>query len=228
MFQPFGELPNLARIRKPFQATTMRVPIMAIAYGILVNSDLVKPQDEPKRWADLADPKWKGKILADDVRALGGGSAFFFVMQNTYGRGFHEKLAANDLNWTRNLQDAMLRIGRGEYPIWVPQAINNFPPLKGLPVRFVIPEDGYFYVSYEVAMLKNAPHPNAARLMMDFFLSDESQLIHANAGNITVAQDFTEKPSDPDLAHLVAGKLLGTTEYSQQDAMLELAQQIYK
>ena len=50
--------------------------------------------DEPKSWKDLLDPKWKGKILADDMRALGGGAVFFMVGQQKFGNEFHEKLAA--------------------------------------------------------------------------------------------------------------------------------------
>ena len=49
--------------------------------------------------------------------------------------------------------------------------------LKGLPVKVVIPEEG----EMDFAVLKNSPHPNAARLFIQHFLSVESQLIYANA-----------------------------------------------
>ena len=71
-----------------------RVPIYVIHYGILVNTEMVKPAEEPKGWPDLLDPRWKGKILSDDMRALGGGAVFFMVTVQKFGKEFQERLAA--------------------------------------------------------------------------------------------------------------------------------------
>src|ERR1700759_5390448 len=64
VFDPFGQLPSLSRLKQDCLADEIRLPSFAIAYGILANSRLVRPEDEPKSWTDLTDPKWKGKILA--------------------------------------------------------------------------------------------------------------------------------------------------------------------
>src|SRR3712207_7469476 len=53
---------------------------------------LFRSADEPKAWKDLLDPKWTGKILADDMRPLGGGHTMFAVLTKTYGVDFQEKL----------------------------------------------------------------------------------------------------------------------------------------
>ena len=45
-----------------------------LPYGILINTDLVKPADEPKSWQDLLDPKWKGKIVMFDPTISGNTS----------------------------------------------------------------------------------------------------------------------------------------------------------
>src|SRR5436853_1343067 len=65
-FQPHGALPNAKRPVAPFATDDTRVPIYVIPYGILINTDLVKPGEEPKTWKDLLNPKWKGNLLADD------------------------------------------------------------------------------------------------------------------------------------------------------------------
>jgi iron(III) transport system substrate-binding protein len=226
-FQPHGPLPSLGNLIPPFKADEMRVPIFILAYGILVNTDLVKPADEPKSWRDLADPKWKGKILSDEVRALGGGSVFFFVTEHAFGDDFHRKLAQQQIQFSRDLRLSERRVARGEFSIWIPQVLSDVPQLKGLPVKLIIPEEGCTYVTYELALLKNAPHPNAARLLMEFFLEPEAQLIYANGGNgVTVKGIAEQVPAD--IRPLAAPKLLGSTNADEQDAMLKLANDIYK
>ena len=226
-FQPHGPLPSLGNIIPPFKADAVRVPIFILAYGILVNTDLVKPGDEPKSWRDLTDPKWKGKILSDDVRALGGGSVFFFVTEHAFGDDFHRKLAQQQIQFSRDLRLSERRVARGEFSIWIPQVLSNMPELKGLPVKLVIPAEGCSYVTFELAMLKNAPHPNAARLLMEFFLEREAQLIYANGGNGVTVKGMAEQ-APAEIRPLAAPKLLGTTNADEQDAMLKLANDIYK
>jgi iron(III) transport system substrate-binding protein len=226
-FQPYGSLPNLPLLRAPFKAEGTRVPVFATAYGILINTNLVAPAEEPKSWADLTDPKWKGKILSDDVRALGGGSVMFFVLYDKLGREFHEKLAANQPIWSRDQRTSERRVARGEYPIWIPMTTNSYAALKGLPVKLITPKEGYTYITYEVALMKNAPHPNAARLLMNYFLSDEAQLIHDSQG-LTMVTKVAAPPTTLEANAIRNGHLLGTTDASRQDEMLKLAKEIYK
>ena len=54
--------------------------------------------------------------------------------------------------------------------------------LKGLPVKAINPVEGAPYVRFDGALFKGAPHPNAGRLLLDFFLSDEGQLAYGNLG----------------------------------------------
>ena len=84
---PLPTTPARASVKKEFHLQVPMAAVMSIPYGILVNTNVVKPADEPKTWADLADPKWKGKILADDTRAAGGGYLWYFVTYNRARRG---------------------------------------------------------------------------------------------------------------------------------------------
>ena len=142
VFEPFGPLPSLGRLKSEFHADEIRLPVFAIVYGILANTRLVKPADEPNSWLDLADPRWKGKILADDLRTLGGGGVLFFVLQEQFGRGFQEKLAAQDLKFSREIPANERRVARGEYPLYLPVSLTSVPELKGLPVKFIAPKEG--------------------------------------------------------------------------------------
>ena len=226
-FQPHGSLPSGARVVAPFTLDDVRIPIYVITYGILVNTDMVKPADEPKTWQDLVNPKWKGKLLADDMRALGGGAVFFFVTAEKYGKEFHEKLAQQQPHMNRELRGNYPRVARGEYPVYFPFTLPDLLELKGLPVKTIVPPDGVPYVRFDGAIFKGAPHPNAGRLFMDFLMSEEGQLLYANLGFLPVIGGLESKVS-AEVRPLTQVKLLGTTDAKRQEDMLKLAKAIYK
>ncbi len=225
-FQPYGEIPNAKDLVAPYIADGTRLSSNALSYGILVNNNLVKPGDEPKSWRDLLDPKWQNKILTDDMRALGGGSILFFALTDKLGADFHRDFAKQKPAFVRDIRNAERRVTRGEYPLLVPEVLPYHVALKGLPVRFVEPEEGCPYVRFDLTLLKGAPHPNAARLLMNFYLSDEAQQIFAYGGYTTV----NGKPVPADVTGLKApcSKLLGTSSADRQDEMLRLAREIYQ
>ncbi|MGA2552313.1 MAG: extracellular solute-binding protein [Burkholderiaceae bacterium] len=225
-FDAIGPVPNRAHLISAFPATNTLLPVHVQTYGILVNSRLVKPGDEPKSWKDLTDARYKHKILSDDVRALGGGSVFFFVTEEKFGPSFHAALAQNEPVFSREIVNDEMRVARGEYAIYIPELTNYAILMKDLPVRFYVPTEGAPYVQFDMALLKNAPHPNAARLFINFCLEPEAQLILANGGLMPVVQGVADK-ANPEVRAYVNVKLLGTTDAKRQDDMLALAKTIY-
>ncbi len=226
VFDPFGPLPSLGHLKPEFRADEIRLPAFAIAYGILANTRLVKPEDEPKSWMDLTDPRWKGKILADDLRALGGGGVLFYVLEEHLGQEFHEKLAKQDLKFSREIPANERRVARGEYPLYIPVSLTSISELKGLPVKYLVPSEGLPYVGYDFALLKHAPHPNAARLLMEYCIGERMQQIYADLGLLPTITGVVSK-LDPEIAKLEQSKLLGTTDAAKMDKTLALAKQIY-
>jgi ABC-type Fe3+ transport system substrate-binding protein len=224
--EPIGRVPNSANLRAELPATEMYIPAWIQAYGILINTKLVQPEDEPKAWTDLLDPKWKGKILSDDTRPIGGGQTMFFVMQKTYGTPFNEKLAAQDLVFSRDLRNDARRVARGEYPIYIPQMFAMASDIKGLPVKALVMKEGVPYVPINFARLRNSPHPNAALLFVNHFLEIDSQVQYANSWMTTVVKGVAEK-ANPDAKAFVEPVLLGKVLREERESMMALAKKIY-
>lgn len=225
-----GDLPNAKNVSQTLQnlITDQYVPTHAGFYGIMINTNEVKPEDEPKSWNDLLDPKWKGRILSDDMRAQGGGLNMFAALYNKYGREFHETFATQELTFSRDIGNDERRVARGEYPLRIPQFYGSFGQLEGLPVKFIMPEEGAPYTQGLMVMLEGAPHPNAARLFINHYLSERVQLMFAQNGVRPVMDGLGDKV-DTERGKLAANvTLLGTALPDQMDQLLEMSNEIYK
>lgn len=226
-FQSFGTMPAVATLLPDFKSDGTLLPVSIQGYGIMVNTRTVKPEDEPKSWSDLLDPKWKGKILSADQRVLGDGGVFFYVMYEKFGREFHEKLAGQQMTMSRELRENERRVARGEFPLYIPLGFPNMTPLKGLPIKAIIPKEGIPYIVYVMAMLKDAAHPNAARLLMNYFIEKESAMIYAKGG-FRVPVSVPVEQLDAYAQSVTNAKLLGTTDVKKINGVLDIAKEIYK
>ena len=147
----------------------------------VVNTKLVKPDDEPRTWQDLLQPRWKGQILMDDPSVTGGGNIWtgLSLEYKIFDMAYLEKLARQDVVLTRNYTEAFTMIGTGERAMALAQPLHqtfvSFV-VKGAPLKAVDIKDGGVTSAYVVNMPKKPAHLNAARLFANWLLTEEGQI----------------------------------------------------
>jgi iron(III) transport system substrate-binding protein len=215
--------------RTSLKSQVQFVPQITITYGLMVNQTQVKPEDEPRGFFDLLDPKWKGRILIDDPRTNGPGH-IYFIGTRVWGEpkhtDFHKRMAAQNPAFVIGTQEAARKIVRGEYPVLVAFTLPDITPLAGLPVKAIAPVEGSPFVLYGCSIVAGAPHPNAAMLFTHYNSSDEALVEYTKAGFGCGVQAVIER-TPAQLRPLVDVKLLGTTDPKGQDEALKAAKAIY-
>jgi len=225
--QKHEPLPNTARLIPLLKDDGYFSPTNIAPFGVLMNTDLVKQQDEPKVWADLLDPKWRGKILVDDPRAPGQGNATVMVLEQKFGREFLDKFAAQNITISTDNAAAERRVAQGEYAFYVGFSLANVLRMRGLPIKGFIPAEGAPYTASVATIIKDAPHPNAARLLLNFILDDAAQTVFSDQANIS-ATGLVSPAIPEDIRKLTQAKLLAEADPFQMDDKIALYKQIFK
>ena len=148
--------------------------------GILINTTLVPPEKEPKRWEDLLDPFFSGRKIIMDHPGRGGGPggswARWIFDTPALGRDYLEKLKAqNPVLDAGSAAPDIDATARGEYAVYIPAYPSSIPQVPGAPVKFIWPEITGGATPTMVAMMNQAPHPNAAKLYLNMQLLAEFQ-----------------------------------------------------
>jgi iron(III) transport system substrate-binding protein len=158
--------------------------VYVFAPGLNVNA--VPLAEAPKTLQDLLDPKWKGKIAwhASSVAgATGFVGAILTGMGEERGMDYLRALAKQRIiNVEASSRAVLDQVIAGEYPLALMIFINHavISARKGAPSAWLKIEPMPVALD-AVSLLKDAPHPNAARLLIDFLTSEEGQQVFRQA-----------------------------------------------
>lgn len=157
-----------------------RIQLFGIEYVALIyNKELVKKADVPKRYQDLTDPKWKDKIVMADpathpstISWLIGLKENVFKSEDEWMK-FVKGLAANKPMFVASFGPTPAPVESGEklIAISMPKYIITKAPA---PLDWARLEQPMFGTPRAIAVTSKAPHPNAARLFVDYWLSKKS------------------------------------------------------
>lgn len=152
---------------------------------IWCNTDYVKPE-EIRSLNDLLNPKWSGKIGYLDPRTAGAGASMWSFLWKLKGEDYLKKLASQKLLLGRDQRVLAENLARGKIALVVGLSYYSLLPFAkaGLPVKSISTPRDEMYVSGgsgNVTIIKGAPHPNAAKVFLNWFLGQEGQETYSRA-----------------------------------------------
>lgn len=145
-------------------------------WGFVIAYNAASNVEPPKSWADLANPKYRGKVAT--VVANSGGSTWTRALfeRRVVGEDYWEKLAQNKPVLYPSGAPAASGIVRGEALLGGVQSNSVIPMVRdGAPVKVVYPKEGVPVTASVAGVVKDSKNPNAARLFMNWALSEKGQ-----------------------------------------------------
>lgn len=156
------------------------------------NTELIRKGTEPKTFEDLLDPRYKGKIVWNSSSSSSAAPGFIAVVLATMGeekgKAYLRQLAKQNVaGLSVAARQVLDQVIAGEYAIAL-NIFNNHAVIsaaKGAPVDW-IPMQPALGVLSVISVTKDAPHPNAARLFLDFLISEDGQKLFRAADYLPV------------------------------------------
>jgi iron(III) transport system substrate-binding protein len=187
-----------------------------LVYGNRVQVAFVYNRDSSapakiKSWKELLNPEWKGKIVMLDPRRAGGGldiSTFWYTNEKLgLGKNFIKQLfTTQDIFLSNEERQIVDFVARGRYPIAIgPSGTLTFQlKAQGLPVELfgsaALQEGGFVTASNgTISVVKNTPHPNAAKLYLNHLLSNEGQAAWSKASGLASLRRDVPRDHIPEI-----------------------------
>src|SRR5215468_3815900 len=180
---------------------TSRVWLSSIAY----NTKLVKPEDAPRSFADLLDPKWAGKLVKGHPAYSGTIMTATYQLVRELGWDYLDKLSKQRVMQVQSSTDPPKKLSLGERAVMADGNEYGIVLLKeaGQPVEPVYPSEGTPTVSGPTGIFASAPHPNAAKLFQAWLHTRETQQFFVDfTAQYSAHPQVTSKPGRRKLSDI--------------------------
>jgi iron(III) transport system substrate-binding protein len=188
---------NEADVAEEFQMDGPYIAVGYLSYHPAFNTDLVDEADLPDDWMGYCDEQWRGELAIDQEGAewIAG---LLAGMGEEAGMEFLQCLAANEPRLVRGSTNRTELLASGEFGVMLDGYGHRLWQFEqeGAPIRTQRPSPSPMPVVIDMAgMLNDAPHPNAARLLLEFFLTTEGQQVFLDQNKAgTLAGEEQEHP----------------------------------
>lgn len=172
--------------------------------SITINTDLVK-KPEINSWRDLLDTRWKGKIAYSDPSVAGAALKDFGVWSqpDRLGLDYFRQLAKQEPFIARDDRILVEGLAKSKFSMGLSLKSELIGEFKKVGAHFVqiLPSEGTYLMSAggNMSLIKKAPHPNAARLFINWLLTKEAQTIYSKGyGYPSARVDVTTMYAEPE------------------------------
>ena len=174
------------------------------AISIYGRTDLVPPQDMPKTWDDLLNPRFKGKLVMTNPSFTSLQLGVVAMMSKQRGWDYYEKLNRNDVLVVQGNEQALNMVKTGERPIaaGADSQYANEARMAGHKIANFFPTDGTFAIPATTSIVKGSKNPNAAKLLAEFTLSVEAESLWPENGIYAARTDVDPPEGSPKIADL--------------------------
>ena len=175
--------PYPAEVKDPDGAyAAFRADLSVIAY----NETLVPAGEAPASFADLLDPKWKGKLVKGHPGYSGTIMTATHALTEALGWDYFAALSGQDVMQVQSSTDPPKKLALGERAVQVDgnEYVAVQQQMAGVPLKIVYAAEGTPLVVGNAAILRFAPHPDAAMLFYAFMFSLEAQQLNSDFGGV--------------------------------------------
>ncbi|MFA6846072.1 MAG: ABC transporter substrate-binding protein [Sphaerochaetaceae bacterium] len=185
---------------------------------IMYNKDLVGQADVPTGWADLLNPKWKGKIAYADPAKSGSAYTLLCTMITAFGKDngkgwdFIRSLVANlDGKIQGSSSNSYKLVADGEYALGLTQekSVQTYLAAGATNIGMVYPKEGTSAVPDSIAIVKGCKNPENARTFVNFMLGKQNQQM--------MSTDWARRPVRSDLQPAAGLPVLSSIKLVEYD-----------
>jgi iron(III) transport system substrate-binding protein len=191
-----------------------------VVIGVVYNKDVIKPADAPKTLEDLVKPQYRGKLVMPDPTQHTTTTQWVASLDRVLGKEKAEKfirdLAAQKPVLVESLLPAAERVATGETPIAITyiKYVYIFGQ-RGAPLDYLrlgkFMGDGHY-----LTLGSKAPHPNAGKALIDYFLSAENMTMIAKLGEFVNRKGIYPPLPDADKVQFVEMEDLDSKKFAEK------------
>jgi len=209
--------PEYAAYKPEYQSTPAGywgVPGVGFA-GISYNKSKIKPEQAPKTWKDINNPMYRDGISVK-LATSGMQHSQWYILRKMYGNDFWQEFAKQRPKGFDARAQLFDRLAKGEDRMCALAEYAGYTLYqeKGADIDFVAPPEGMPAIQIYIGVVNKAPHPEAARLFLDWALSRRGQQVYQNQKILLYASPRADTGPMPTGKKLSDFKLLFPTDWN--------------